>query len=126
MEKCTLFCIVTSLTLVGCSYIHMSEEVAQDHVETICNTNVNALELKSEVEIDMFKSAVRHAKQEPGLVNMSKHQYQFCIDGDAYFLWSTEESGVIMHANDTHTIFTLSDQSVDDVNAFIVRLTKGE
>ncbi|MFA9458446.1 hypothetical protein ACERJO_17005 [Halalkalibacter sp. AB-rgal2] len=121
MEKCTLLCIVTSLALVGCSHIQKSEEVVQDNVEIFCKTNMNVTELKNEEDLDIFKSAVRQAKQEPGIVNVSQHQYQFCIDEDTYFLWITEDSGIIMNANHTHTIFTLSDQSVDEVNALIVK-----
>lgn len=50
---------------------------------------------------------------------MTDPQYQFSIGEESYFLWITEDSGTIMNSKDTHTIYTLSSNSVQKIYEFV-------
>lgn len=119
MNKIFILFAVISLVLVGCSQETESEPTTKKNVETHANTKMIDLELKESEEIDVFKKAVNDSKKEPGIVNMTNPQYQFSIGEETYFLWITEKSGTIMDTKDTHTIYTLSDSSVEEIYEFV-------
>ncbi|QTD43148.1 hypothetical protein [Sporosarcina sp. Te-1] len=37
------------------------------------------------------------------------------LDGNTYFLWSSEESGAVMDVTDTHTVYTLLPDDAKEV-----------
>ncbi|KMY51594.1 hypothetical protein [Peribacillus loiseleuriae] len=70
-------------------------------------------------EINSIKEAVNGAERVSGIVNMADPQYKVDI-GETYYLWVSEKSGTIMDVKDTHTIYTLSNKSVKQVNELII------
>lgn len=65
--------------------------------------------------VDMFAMAIKSAVKVPGIVNMSDPGHQVNIDGKTYFLWIDKDSGTIMDSKDTHTIYSLSKESVKKI-----------
>ncbi|MEQ6358049.1 hypothetical protein ABNX05_25990 [Lysinibacillus sp. M3] len=124
MKKFLLFAII-NLALVGCSQepeTKTSEPITKKNVEeeAYINTKTIDLELKESEEIAIFEKAVSKSKKEPGVVNIATEpQYQFSSGKEIYFLWITEASGTIMNTKDTHTIYTLSSNSVKEVYEFV-------
>ena len=56
---------------------------------------------------------------QPGIVNMTDPQYHFSIGEESYSLWITEDFGTIMNSKDTHTVYTLSSNSVQKIYEFV-------
>lgn len=122
MKKLFILFVACSFILVGCSdekESKLSTGQNEDSSETITTTKANSLELKETEEIEIFTKAVSDSKKEPGIVNMTNPQYQFSIGEESYLLWITEDSGTIMNTKDTHTIYTLSSNSVQEIYDFV-------
>ena len=60
--------------------------------------------------VELFKNAVQHAVKVDGIADVADPPYQFKVEGDVYFLWLHHVGGALMHANDTHTIYRLTEQ----------------
>lgn len=50
---------------------------------------------------------------------MADPEYKIEIGEKTYFLWIDEKSGTIMHTEDTHTIYSLSNNSIKQVNELL-------
>ena len=61
--------------------------------------------------INVFVEAFSNAVKEPGIVDMIDPGYQVKVDGKTHFLWIDKEYGIIMDSKDTHTIYSLSNES---------------
>lgn len=62
--------------------------------------------------IKTINKAIKSAIKQPGIVDMEDPQYKINIGDEIYFLWLTRFDGTIgtiMNNNDTHTIYTLSE-----------------
>lgn len=71
-------------------------------------------------EIKALVNAIKKAKKVQGIINVVKADYQFSfifIDGtsEAYFLWLNVDSGSLMHGKDTHTLYTLPKDVVEEL-----------
>jgi len=122
MKKLFVLFIVIGFILVGCSQEQenkISESPIESSSETVTTTKANSLELIETEEIDIFTKAVSDAKQLPGSVNIINPQYKFSIGEENYLLWITEDSGTIMNAKDTHTIYSLSSSSIEEIYEFV-------
>lgn len=125
MNKLYTVIAIISFALVGCSQeleTKTSESIIEKNVEEEANVNTKTvdLEIKESEEIAVFEKAVSNSKKEPGVVNMATEpQYQFSSGNETYFLWITKESGTIMKTEDTHTIYTLTSNSVKEIYEFI-------
>ena len=67
------------------------------------------------------KSAKRNAAR-PGSSNKNENityieppKLQFSIDDESYYLWVRDNEGLIMNTKDTFTLYTLSEQSVNEI-----------
>ncbi|SDY93450.1 hypothetical protein SAMN05421736_104243 [Evansella caseinilytica] len=121
MKKLHILLIAVGFILVGCleeQGKEISEPQNESSPETV-TSKMNSLELKEPEEIDIFTKAVSESNKESGIVNMTNPQYQFSIGEETYFLWITEESGTIMNTKDTHTIYSLSSNSVKEIYNFV-------
>ncbi|EGQ19185.1 hypothetical protein HMPREF9372_3752 [Sporosarcina newyorkensis 2681] len=97
-------------------------------VKEVKEVNVYEMESFSEVkedslvtfadktEIKQFKKAVNSAKKQPGIVDMADPQYKVELGGKSFFLWLSQDHGTIMDVENTHTIYSLTDKSVENVN----------
>ena len=116
---CFMF-IAFGIILAGCSQEQENKSSQNEsRSETITNTKPNSLELNKIKEIEIFSKAVNDSKKEPGMVDMTNPQYQFSIGEETYFLWISEDSGTIMNTKDTHTIYTLSSNSAQEIYEFV-------
>ena len=61
--------------------------------------------------VDVFEKAFKNAVKKPGIVDMIDPGYQVKVDGKTYFLWIDKDYGIIMDSEDTHTIYSLSNES---------------
>lgn len=96
------------LVTIGCS----NEEIESITIHKMRNFSEVNEEWKyvitNEKEIDLFSTAFKSAKKEPGVVDMADPHYKVFLGEETFFLWITEDSGTIMNMVDTHTIYTLS------------------
>ncbi len=121
MKKLFIFIGLTGLVLVGCSDTKNEKIVVKEDSAMLEKENPGTikLELLHKEDVDIFKNAVKNSKKEPGIVNMVSPEFHFSIDEESYFLWITKETGTIMNTKDTHTIYTLTKNSVKDVYEFV-------
>ena len=61
--------------------------------------------------VNVFDEAFKIAVKEPGIVDIIEPRYQVKVDEKTYFLWIDKDYGIIMDPKDTHTIYSLSDES---------------
>lgn len=66
------------------------------------------LEPKAESDVKLFQKAVKTANKVPGIVNMGSANYKFKLGDDLYFMWLSEESGSLMNAKDTHSLYAMT------------------
>lgn len=118
MNKLVVMLAIIGLLLAGCAQkeqIETSGPLGNNNSET----KMEQLDLKETNEIAIFSKAVSDSTKEPGIANMANPQYTFSLEEESYFLWITKESGTIMNTKDTHTIYSLSTSSVQEVNEFV-------
>lgn len=118
MKNILYLLFVMSLLLIGCSKQEDKED-GKNVPETHSGTRTVILPLKSEGEKTIFNKAVSSSTKLAGIVDVTNPQYQFELEDDLYFLWLNKESGQIMNNKDTHKVFTLSKESVKEINTFI-------
>ena len=71
-------------------------------------------------EINSIEEAIKGAEKVPGRVDVFDPHYQVEIGEKTYYLWiHNKESGTIMDAKDTNTVYTLSNKSVKKFNKII-------
>ena len=66
--------------------------------------------------IKQFENAFRSAKKQPGVVDMADPQYKVELGGKSFFLWLSQNHGTIMDVEDTNTIYSLTNKSVENIN----------
>ena len=49
--------------------------------------------------------------------------YQVKVDGKTYFLWIDQDYGIIMDSEDTHTIYSLSNESTLKILEFVEQIS---
>jgi hypothetical protein len=82
-------------------------------------SNSETLVFKDTETIEMIKEAIENAEKQPGIVNMTDPECKIQIGEETYFLWVDEKSGTIMNTVDTHTIYSLSENSIKQVNELL-------
>ncbi|RXJ04393.1 hypothetical protein DS745_03135 [Anaerobacillus alkaliphilus] len=113
----TVFEILATWEQGIASYSFLVDIEHESGAEAVINTILISLESKEGIEL--FAKAVATSKKEPGIVNMANPQYQFSLGEESYFLWITEKAGTIMNTKDTHTIYSLSRSSVEEIYEFV-------
>lgn len=122
MKKLFVLFITSGLMLIGCSQKqenNLTEVLNKGSAETVTSTKATSLELNETDEIEIFTTAVSDSMKKPGIVNMTDPKYHFSIGEESYSLWITEDSGTIMNSKDTHTVYTLSSNSVQKIYEFV-------
>lgn len=106
--KKVLILLFLLVSIIGCS----NEKIESITIHKMKNfSEVNEewkIVITDKKEIDLFVTAFKSAKKEPGVVDMADPHYKVFLDEEAFFLWIAEDSGTIMNMADTHTIYTLS------------------
>lgn len=123
-----LFTVLTALlALVGCQAQPQglegnleSPQSAKDEVVFYKMNSFSEVDEESKVTYtdsttyQVFQMAVKKAKKLPGVVDVASPQYGFELDHKSYFLWLDEgrKTGSLMHAEDTHYLYHLSEDSL--------------
>ncbi|WP_231495888.1 hypothetical protein [Paucisalibacillus sp. EB02] len=125
MKKISLFSalILLIIGLIGCQSQVKEVEVVKIYQ---IGDRPNTIVIEDKETIDTVKEAVNGANKEPGIVNMADPKYKIEIGEENYFLWIDQNSGTIMNTKDSHTIYTLSDNSVEQIYQLISESNKGE
>lgn len=63
-----------------------------------------------------FTKAIKEAQKRDGIADVTDPDYKIKLGADSYFLWLSEESGMIMFTNDTYTLYKLTDESTAKLN----------
>ncbi|MED4400246.1 hypothetical protein [Metabacillus fastidiosus] len=110
---------ITFILLVACSNekIERIEKIDFYKTESFSETEKSPLiEITDTQIINNLRKAFNSAKKQPGIVDMISPEYKVNIGGKSYFLWISEKSGTIMNVEDTHTIYSLSNESIKSIN----------
>ncbi|GGA60034.1 hypothetical protein [Ornithinibacillus halotolerans] len=117
----TLFII--SISLIGCQGQAKGLEIEKITIYQLKN-NTNKIVIEDKESTKIIKEAVSSAKKVQGIVNVANPEYRIEFGKKTYFLWIEEKSGTIMDSEDTHTIYSISDNSTKEINMFISALYK--
>jgi hypothetical protein len=116
-----------SIGLLGCQQIRevkvANPQDSAGSLEKITfyprESNSETLVIEDRETIEIIKEAVDNAEKQPGIVNMADPEFRIAMGEETYFLWIDEKSGTIMDTEDTHTIYSLSFSSVNQINEII-------
>lgn len=116
-----------SIGIFGCQ--HNSEvkvdnpKVNSESLEKITfypkESNSETLVIEDRETIEIIKKAVDNAEKQPGIVNMADPEFRIAIGEETYFLWIDETAGAVMNTENTHTIYSLTYTSVNQINEII-------
>lgn len=107
-----LFALICLFFLFGCQQAKNIEKMTIYSMEN----NSVIIVIEDQETIKKVQEAIAIAKQEPGIVNMVDPEYRIELGEKTYYLWVSENSGTIMDVEETHTIFTLSENAVELLN----------
>ncbi|WP_404431448.1 hypothetical protein [Sutcliffiella horikoshii] len=105
----------------------IKEAVVYDAEEVIDQVVINEMEsfsevkgasektLKNKEDIKIIQDAFLNANKEPGVADMSDPHYKLLVGANSYYLWIHESSGTIMNREDTHVIYSLSEEAAQGV-----------
>jgi hypothetical protein len=82
-------------------------------------TNSEEVVISDRETIKTIIEAVDSAEKLSGIVNMANPEFKIKIGEKEYFLWIDEKSGTIMNTEDTHTIYSISESLIDQVNELL-------
>lgn len=81
--------------------------------------NSDTVIIEERESIENVKKALASAERQSGIVNMADPEFKIVIEEKTYFLWIDDKSGTIMDTEDTHTIYSLSEYSVKQINELL-------
>ncbi|MFJ7730617.1 hypothetical protein ACIQXF_01855 [Lysinibacillus sp. NPDC097231] len=111
MKKILVLMIFTVMTLIACSE-EKADKVQIHELENFSTIKKGTEEISlNSNDIDVFRNAVKNAVKLNGIVNVVDPMYRFELEKESYFLWLNDQGGSIMNTNDTHTLYTLTDES---------------
>lgn len=101
------------LTLFACSSNEVKEtkEVKVQEMVSSSKEKQNTLKVISDSpKVKVIVNAIRQAKKQKGIVDITDPQYRLDTDQDSYYLWFNENGSVIiMNDKDKNTIFKIAD-----------------
>ncbi|AMX00818.1 hypothetical protein [Rummeliibacillus stabekisii] len=105
--------VMLLLTLFACSSNEVKEtkEVKVQEMVSFSKEKQNTLKVISDSpKVKVIVNAIRQAKKQKGIVDITDLQYRLDTDQDRYYLWFNENGPVIiMNDNDKNTIFKIAD-----------------
>ncbi|MGJ7922597.1 hypothetical protein [Neobacillus sp. LXY-4] len=127
---CIYMLILLLLVTVGCSDKKASETENKDvkpektivEVERLNRLEENPVEFTESLDIKIFTEAVKTAVEQPGIANMSDPMYKVTVGEESYYLWLIKGDGTIMNTKDTHTIYSLLDQSTNAIDQLFTKI----
>ncbi|MGR6898493.1 hypothetical protein [Rummeliibacillus sp. BSL5] len=105
--------VMLLLTLFACSSNEVKEtkEVKVQEMVSFSKEKQNTLKVISDSpKVKVIVNAIRQAKKQKGIVDITDPQYRLDTDQDSYYLWFNENGSVIiMNDKDKNTIFKIAD-----------------
>ena len=105
--------VMLLLTLFACSSNEVKEtkEVKVQEMVSSSKEKQNTLKVISDSpKVKVIVNAIRQAKKQKGIVDITDPQYRLDTDQDSYYLWFNENGSVIiMNDKDKNTIFKIAD-----------------
>lgn len=81
-----------------------------DYLQADTKTHSTYLTITDPEDIEAANKLIETAVPMPGIANMAEPDARFELEGKQYFLWWNDDgSASLMHAEDTHTIYTISE-----------------
>lgn len=131
--KIVFTCLLLTITLLLSGCQTGSLEVRAKEIREIVLYKMNSfteiveeskLYLKDKKTINLFNQILKKAIKLPGIVDIAAPSYGFEIGKKRYFLWVNEDtkSGSLMDADDTHTLYRLSKETVPPLLELIKEL----
>ncbi|WP_078380524.1 hypothetical protein [Sutcliffiella halmapala] len=122
--------ILVCLLLGACSDANLKSSnfnVEEQHSEEITiikmHDGVVPVILTEEKAITTIQNVIEGAIKHPGIVNMASPPYKINMGDEIFFLWTDRTNGTtagIMNAEDTNTIYTLSENLTNQVNELLL------
>lgn len=92
-----------------------------DYLQTDAEAHSAYKTISDPEDIEAAKELIKTAHQMPGIANMADPDMSFELEGEQYFLWWNENgSPSLMHAGDTHTVYTISEAA--ELKAILKRI----
>lgn len=112
--------VMLLLTLFACSSNEVKEtkEVKVQEMVSFSKEKQNTLKVISDSpKVKVIVNAIRQAKKQKGIVDITDPQYRMDTDQDRYYLWfNVNGSATIMNDKDKNTIFKIADaKNLEDV-----------
>lgn len=79
--------------------------------------------IRNRESIEIIEEAIAGSVKQPGMVDMAEPQYRISLGEETYFLWFTRldgTMGTVMNAKDTHTVYTLSEDSTAQIKKLLL------
>lgn len=118
MKKFKLVALLVCLTLglLGCQ--GQAENIERITLYDLQNSP-DTLVIDGAESIKMIIEAINNAKEVAGIANMADPEYRMALGEQAFFLWLDEKSGTIMNTEDAHTIYSLTENSIKQMNELL-------
>ncbi|MFE7064043.1 hypothetical protein ACFVAD_18075 [Sutcliffiella sp. NPDC057660] len=125
-----LIFLISCLSLNACSTDNKATPSLAENIEILTIYKMvsfsevdedSVMEITNPEDIKILEEAFRSAVKQDGSADMADPEYKIDFGEDVYYLWITETSGTIMNLIDTHTIYTLSEQSAQNVFEIVGR-----
>lgn len=113
-----LVLFVMLITVVACTEAQ-SGTVKLNELINFSTIKLDSEKIFTDDQVAIFKSAVDNAVKIDGIVDVSDPMYQFNLAGKDYFLWLTNGGGSIMHANNTHIIYHLTEKDAQQLQTIV-------
>ncbi len=125
-----LITLLICIFLVACTDGKLKSSNSNTQVKTSEQISIYKMEketkqtvLTKKDDIKIIKKAINGANKQPGIVDMAEPQFKINLGEESYFLWITKSDktkGTIMNAEDTHTIYSLSENSSKELNKILI------
>jgi len=123
MKKHIFICLITVLLLLvvsGCSTT-TNEKVSIYEMISFSETNMESKKIITDLkDINILETSFNGASKNPGITDRIDPNYKVDLDNETYFIWINDDSGTIVNVNDTDTTYTLTEESVKEVNEVIL------
>ena len=105
-----LISVLLPSLLFACSSNGAKKIKVQEMISFSKEKKDSAITITDSEKVKTIETAIREAKRQDGIADMSDPQYRIDIGKDSYYLWfHDDESATIMNSKDTHTIFKIND-----------------
>lgn len=112
--------LFTLIALTGCNNSTEIKEVKVYEMIDFDQEKENSLKtFNKSTEIKAFEEAFKKMKKQEGIVDIIEPEYKVEIGNNTYFMWLSEEVGMVMDNADTNTVYTLPKKTADSLKKML-------